>query len=121
VIAIIGQTDEGCQISELLRQAGAIYDLQAACSMGDVEGVRNILLADKDAIPSVPSPKVLLTGLVFVGRFGTISSRLEILRLLLEHVFRPDNLCIQGIIDSCKESNLTEFIEPLSLFLNNEP
>ena len=75
---------EGREITRLLLEAGAEYDIVAAAALGDLQRVRDILKQDPEAVRKVPSAEVLLLG-VYISENGNVRNRVPVLRLLLEH------------------------------------
>jgi ankyrin repeat protein len=71
----------------ILQAAGAIYDLNAAGWRADIDRVREILAANRQAAKTVSSPDYLLADVV-ISEWGSPQAKIEILDLLFSHEFR---------------------------------
>jgi len=119
-LTISEQQDESEEVVELLREAGAEYGLIEAAGMGDLERVREIFAEDPNVVAKAPSKELLMTLLLYVGNFGTISAREKILKLLFDHGLKLSPEEVQRHATSCETSNIGRFGELLRKYANTQ-
>jgi hypothetical protein len=125
VEAVFAQADEKDAIIREMREAGAPYDLTAAASLGDLEGVTAILNGDPTAAATAPFPECnllsgvlslegsLLWGIWHLAGGLVLARRQQILRMLFEHGMKIKPHVLITLADACETSGLTDFAQIL--------
>ena len=117
VIALSGQTDDGEEVANLLYQAGARRGLFDACILADLDRVQLVFEKDPDALAAIPSHERLLGETMYVGNYGVIEDRVEIVELLCAHGLKLDAEYVRREIKNLRLTNVPWFIPALERYL----
>jgi len=100
-------------VFEMLKQAGAPYDIVAASMMSDLNRVQEILSADPKAGSAIPEPMVeSVLCAILIHDWGTLSAKEQLLKLLLQSGLQLPNDTVRRTIEgaSFKEPDVGKLI-----------
>ena len=83
--------EEEASVFQMLKEAGAPYDLPAACMMADAGRVRELIAQDPSVVKGISAKTAnFILAPLMIHQWGTLEGKKEIFDLLFAHGFRPD-------------------------------